>query len=152
MRSRFSLKVLVAASLLGLAAGTASAQSEPQSLPAIRLQAGMHIIKAEVAQTPEQRAIGLMNRPTMAANDGMLFIFERPAKQCFWMKNTLLPLSIAFLADDGTVESIEEMSAHSLDSHCSKGPVRYALEMNKEWFAKRGVKPGAKLGGKPFTP
>ena len=145
-----SSKLYAAAFAMLLAAAGAPAQDGPQSLPAIRLNAGMHIIKAEVAQAPDERAIGLMHRKTMPANDGMLFVFEQPAPQCFWMKNTLLPLSIAFVADDGTVSSIEEMAPGSLDSHCSKQPVRYALEMNQGWFAKRGIKPGSKLAGKPF--
>ena len=139
-----------AALLLWAVAATARAQDVAQELPAIRLNAGMHIVKAEVAQTPDQRGVGLMHRKTMPANDGMLFVFEQLAPQCFWMKNTLLPLSIAFLADDGTVTSIADMAPGSLDSHCSSQPVRYALEMNQGWFAKRGIKPGSKLSGKPF--
>ncbi|MEO7150808.1 MAG: DUF192 domain-containing protein [Burkholderiaceae bacterium] len=139
-----------AAAILLSVAGVACAQDAAQQLPAILLGAGMHIIKAELAQTPDQRAIGLMHRKTMPSNDGMLFVFEQPAPQCFWMKNTLLPLSIAFIADDGTVASIEEMAPGSLDSHCSTQPVRYALEMNQGWFAKRGIKAGGKLTGKPF--
>jgi uncharacterized protein len=126
------------------------AQDAAQKLPAIRLNAGMHIIQAEVAQTPAQRSIGLMHRPTMGPNEGMLFVFEQPSPQCFWMKNTLLPLSIAFLADDGTVVNIEDMKPQSLESHCSSKPVRFALEMNVGWFAKRGVKPGSKISGAPF--
>ncbi|MBX3607404.1 MAG: DUF192 domain-containing protein [Piscinibacter sp.] len=129
----------------------ALAQDGPQQrLPAIRLTAGFHLIQAEVAQTPEQRQIGLMNRPSLPANGGMLFAFEAPAQQCFWMKNTLLPLSIAFLADDGTIVNIEDMQPQSLASHCSVKPVRYALEMSQGWFAKRGLKPGTKLAGAPF--
>jgi hypothetical protein len=137
--------------LTGLLASTpALPQDAAQKLPAIRLNAGMHIIQAELAQTPAQRSIGLMHRPTMGANEGMLFVFEQPSPQCFWMKNTLLPLSIAFLADDGTVVNIEDMKPQSLDSHCSGKPVRFALEMNVGWFAKRGIKPGSKLSGAPF--
>ena len=143
------LKSFLAATLLALAAA-AGAQTGPQKLPTIRLNAGMHLIQAEVAQTPDERATGLMFRETMGANEGMLFVFEQPATQCFWMKNTLLPLSIAFLADDGTVVNIEHMQPKSLDSHCSKKPVRYVLEMNEGWFAKRGVKAGSRLGGAPF--
>ena len=143
-------KLCAAALMLWALAATTRAQDVAQELPAIRLNAGMHIVKAEVAQTPDQRGVGLMHRKTMPANDGMLFVFEQPAPQCFWMKNTLLPLSIAFLADDGTVTSIADMAPGSLDSHCSSQPVRYALEMNQGWFAKRGIKPGSKLGGKPF--
>lgn len=137
---------------LALAASWVSAQDNAQQLPSIQLGAGMHLIQAEVAQTDEQRAIGLMHRPSMPANNGMLFVFEQPRPQCFWMKNTLLPLSIAFIADDGTIVNIEEMKAQTLDSHCSAKPVRYALEMNAGWFAKKGIKPGSKLRGKPWGP
>ena len=142
----------VAAGLLIALSLAATAQEGPQKLPAIQLGAGMHLIQAEVARTPAQRQIGLMNRPTMGPNEGMLFVFEAPAQQCFWMKNTLLPLSIAFLADDGTVVNIEDMLPQALDSHCSRQAVRYALEMNQGWFAKRGVKPGTRLTGAPFRP
>lgn len=127
-----------------------AAQNSPQSLPTIKLGAGIHNIQAQVAQTPEQRAIGLMFRQTMPTNEGMLFVFEQPATQCFWMKNTFLPLSTAFLADDGTIVNIEDMKPQTLDSHCSAQPVRYVLEMNQGWFAKRGIKPGSKLTGRPF--
>ena len=139
-----------AALILSLSATLASAQERAQQLPSIQLGAGMHLIQAEVAQTDEQRAIGLMHRPTMPANNGMLFVFDQPQPQCFWMKNTLLPLSIAFVADDGTIVNIEEMKPQTLDSHCSAKPVRYALEMNTGWFAKKGIKPGTKVRGKPW--
>jgi uncharacterized membrane protein (UPF0127 family) len=134
-----------------VAAASAWAQPEPQKLPLVRLNAGIHNINAELAATPEQREIGLMFRPTMAVNDGMLFVFERAGQQCFWMKNTLIPLSAAFIADDGTVVNIEAMKPQTLDSHCSIQPVRYVLEMNEGWFAKRGIKPGSKLRGALFT-
>ena len=138
---------------LGIAfTGAVVAQEDTQRLSSIRLNAGMHNIQAEVAQTPGQRSIGLMHRKSMGGNQGMLFAFEAPAEQCFWMKNTLLPLSIAFLKDDGTVVNIENMTPQALDSHCSKTPVRYALEMNEGWFAKRGIRPGYKLQGPPFSP
>ncbi|WP_348754808.1 DUF192 domain-containing protein [uncultured Aquincola sp.] len=140
-----------AAVALTLAASAAAwAQDAPQRLPSIPLNAGMYNIKAEVAQTEEQRQIGLMHRKEMPATDGMLFVFEQRATRCFWMKNTLLPLSIAFLADDGTVVNIADMQPQKLDSHCSEQPVRYALEMNQGWFAKRGIKPGSKISGAPF--
>ncbi|MCU7370133.1 DUF192 domain-containing protein [Paucibacter sp. O1-1] len=136
--------------LLVLALGPAQAQDKPQQLPVTPLTAGMHLIQAEVAQTQEQRAIGLMHRPSMPTNAGMLFVFEEAGVQCFWMKNTLLPLSIAFVADDGSIVNIAEMQAMSEASHCSAKPVRYALEMNQGWFAKRGIKAGTKLKGKPW--
>src|SRR6218665_1201055 len=79
--------------LLPVLAGLAHAQPAPQlQLPRVTLTAGMHLIQAQVAATPEQQAIGLMHRKEMPTSEGMLFIFERPTRQCFWMKNTLLPL------------------------------------------------------------
>jgi hypothetical protein len=139
----------LAAALLGH--GTPAAAQEPQRLPTVTLTAGMHNIAAMVARTPQERSIGLMHRREMAVHEGMLFVFEQPATQCFWMKNTLLPLSIAFVADDGTIVNLADMQPQSLDSHCSAKPVRYALEMNQGWFAKRAIKPGFRLGGGPFT-
>jgi uncharacterized membrane protein (UPF0127 family) len=144
--SRTLLPALLAAAL----AAAAQAQTGPQKLPAIRLNAGIHNITAEVARTPDERSTGLMFRPALGANEGMLFVFEEVAEQCFWMKNTLVPLSVAFVADDGSIVNIEQMKPQTLDSHCSRRPVRYVLEMNEGWFAKRGIRPGAKLSGAPF--
>ena len=132
-------------------AGAAAAQDAPQSLPAIRLNAGIHNITAQLARTPQQREIGLMLRQSMAANEGMLFAFESPGQQCFWMKNTLIPLAIAFVADDGSIVNIDSMKPQTLDGHCSTKPVRFVLEMNDGWFAKRGIKPGSRLRGEPFA-
>ena len=149
IKTSASLAGLLALALTTLPA--AAQQTPPQRLDTVTLNAGMHNIRAEVALTPEQRATGLMYRREMAAHEGMLFVFEQAAPQCFWMKNTLLPLSIAFLADDGTVVNIADMKPQTLDSHCSAKPVRYALEMNQGWFAKRGIQAGAKLSGTPFN-
>ncbi|MBP6674009.1 MAG: DUF192 domain-containing protein [Vitreoscilla sp.] len=110
----------------------------------------MHNIIAEVARTEEQRQIGLMFRQKMALHEGMLFVFEEPAKQCFWMRNTLIPLAAAFVDDSGTIINIEEMAPQTDISHCSAKPVRFVLEMNQGWFAKRGLKSGFKLTGQPF--
>jgi len=131
-------------------AALASAQDGPQKLAQVRLNAGIHNINAELASTPQQRQIGLMFRTEMPANDGMLFVFERPGKQCFWMKNTLIPLSIAFLGDDGSVVNLADMKPQSGDEPCSAKPVRFVLEMNQGWFAKRGIKAGSRLSGGPF--
>ena len=120
------------------------------NLPRVRLSAGMHQIDAQVAARPDERMTGLMHRKEMPQHEGMLFVFEQPSQQCFWMKNTLLPLSIAFIADDGTIVNIDEMAPQTLESHCSAKPVRYVLEMNKGWFAKKDIQPGAKLEGAPF--
>ena len=133
-----------------LCASPACAQEAPQRLPTVTLGLGIMNLKVEVAQTPREHEIGLMYRTSMPANEGMIFIFERPGVQCFWMKNTLIPLSVAFLADDGTVVNIDEMKAQTLDSHCSARPVRMVLEMNTGWFKRHGVKAGDKLSGAPF--
>jgi uncharacterized membrane protein (UPF0127 family) len=133
-----------------LLAAVVHAQEPQMNLPRVQLTAGMHVIDAQVATTPDQRMTGLMHRREMPQHEGMLFVFEAPSQQCFWMKNTLLPLSVAFVADDGTIENIDEMQPQTLDSHCSAKPVRYVLEMNKGWFSKKGIKPGTKLGGAIF--
>jgi uncharacterized protein len=140
---------LIAALLL--AALSAAAQEQPQmDLPRVKLAAGMHQIDAQVAQRGEERMTGLMWRKEMPQHEGMLFVFEQPTMQCFWMKNTLLPLSTAFVADDGTIVNIADMKPQTLNSHCSEKPVRYVLEMNQGWFARKGIKPGFKLSGPPF--
>ena len=129
----------------------AQAQNTPQTqLPRTTLSAGMHLIQVQLATTQEQRATGLMHRRDMPANEGMLFVFEQPAGQCFWMKNTLLPLTAAFVADDGTIVNLADMQPQTTDAHCSVRPVRYVLEMYQGWFAKRGIQAGFKLGGAPF--
>jgi uncharacterized membrane protein (UPF0127 family) len=145
-----SLKPLLAGlALLGSAA--LFAQDAPQlNLQRTTLNAGMHQITAQVALTPLQRQIGLMHRKDMPQPEGMLFVFEEPSVQCFWMKNTLLPLTAAFVADDGTIVNLVDMKPQTTDSHCSTKPVRYVLEMNQGWFAKKGIQAGARLGGAPF--
>ncbi len=129
----------------------ANSQEQPQALPTTALRVGFHSITAQVAQTPEQRQTGLMHRKTMPVHEGMLFVFEQATVQCFWMKNTLLPLSIAFLTDDGTIVNLDEMQPQKLNSHCAKAPVRFVLEMNQGWFTKRGLKAGDKVSGAPFA-
>jgi len=146
-----TIKSLVAGAFIALAfAGAANAQQGPQRLPTIALNAGMHNIVAEVARTEGQRQIGLMFRKQMALHEGMLFVFEEPATQCFWMRNTLIPLAAAFVDDSGNIVNIEEMAPQTDASHCSTKPVRFVLEMNQGWFSKRGLKPGSKLTGPPF--
>ena len=144
------IQITVAASCL--AAGSVGAQEGPQKLRTIQLHAGMQNITAEVAMTDKERSIGLMHRTQMGTHEGMLFVFERPGVQCFWMKNTLIPLSVAFIDDDGTIVNVDEMKPQTLDSHCSDRPVRYVLEMNTGWFKKRALDTGSKLTGQPFTP
>lgn len=144
-------RILASALIALIGAAPAHAQDGPQGrLKTIELTAGMHVIHAELAITPIQQQTGMMFRRTMGANEGMLFVNDDAGVRCFWMRNTLLPLAIAFIADDGTIVNIAEMAPRSDDSHCSAKPVRYALEMNQGWFAKRGFKAGSKLRGAPF--
>jgi hypothetical protein len=140
---------------LGMLAGafiaSASLAQTPQmALPRVQLTAGMYLIDAQVAATDQQRMTGLMWRQEMPTHEGMLFVFEQPSPQCFWMKNTLIPLTAAFVDDDGTIVNLADMQPQTTQSHCSAKPVRYVLEMNQGWFAKRGLKAGFKLGGAPF--
>lgn len=129
----------------------AQAQDLPQmDLPRIKISAGMHLIDTQLATTEQQRATGLMFRKDMPQTEGMLFIFEQASHQCFWMKNTLLPLTAAFVANDGTIVNLADMKPQTTDSHCSGQPVRFVLEMNQGWFAKKGIKAGSKIGGEPF--
>ncbi|HQD83220.1 MAG TPA: DUF192 domain-containing protein [Quisquiliibacterium sp.] len=134
-----------------LSAADASAQPQP-TLPRVQLQAGIHLISAEVAASHDTRARGLMFRERLGPNQGMLFVFADKATQCFWMRNTLIPLSIAFIDDDGRIVNIADMQPRSDDSHCSAAPIRLALEMEQGWFAKRGVGPGATIGGLSTLP
>jgi uncharacterized protein len=120
-----------------------------QELPVAQLNAGMYLIRAEVAADFTSRAQGLMYRKQLPSNAGMLFVFDQPGEQCMWMKNTLIPLSVAFMDDAGTIINIEDMAPQTEDSHCARRPARYALEMNGGWFAARGIKPGTRLGGIP---
>jgi len=139
--TRRSLAITLGGALLAGAAFAADA------LPTVALSTGLYVIQAEVANTPETRIRGLMYRKSMPANRGMLFVFPDRARQCFWMKNTLIPLSIAFLDDRGAIVNIADMQPRSEDQHCSEQPVRYALEMNQGWFAGKRIRPGAVVTG-----
>ena len=147
--------LLSCALLLPLSLPMAQAQSpflnQPQlDLPRATLQAGRQQISVQLAETPLQRQIGLMHRRQMPKHEGMLFVFEQPGVQCFWMKNTLLPLTAAFLDDAGRIVNLADMQPQSEQQHCSAKPVRYVLEMNQGWFKQRNLKAGARLRGKPF--
>lgn len=142
------LHQLFGAAALALAALLTPARAQT-ALPTTQLTAGIHLITAEMAANDPQRARGLMFREKLAPNHGMLFVFDAKTVQCMWMRNTLIPLSVAFIDDDGSIVNIEDMQPKTENSHCSRRPVRYALEMELGWFAKRGLKSGARLGGLP---
>jgi uncharacterized protein len=135
---------------LALSASGLSINANAQNkFPTTQLTAGMYVIHAEIASTEQQREQGLMFRKSMGSNEGMVFDFGAPASVCMWMKNTLIPLSVAFIDRDGTIVNIEDMEPQTTTSHCAKKKVFYALEMNKGWFKQKNIKPGSKIGGFP---
>jgi uncharacterized membrane protein (UPF0127 family) len=123
-----------------------------QTLPVTNLTVGFFQITAEVAEKPEERAVGLMGRRSLPPNHGMLFVFEQPSQQCFWMRNTPLPLTIAFIAEDGKIVNFADMVPFSEQPHCSAKPVKFALEMTRGWFQQRGVLPNDVIQGGPIRP
>lgn len=148
LTARWALAALLAT---GFAAHAQTPAGEPQmNLPRIELRAGMFRIDTQVAARFHERQTGLMHRTSMPQHEGMLFVFENPGVQCFWMKNTLLPLTAAFVADDGTIVNLADMQPLDEASHCSAKPVRFVLEMNQGWFAAKGIKAGTKITGTPF--
>jgi uncharacterized membrane protein (UPF0127 family) len=141
-------RLIAGAALAAAAIGSVHAQAI--SLPTIKLSAGINLITAEVATTQGDQATGLMYREQLPGNAGMLFVFDDKRLECMWMRNTLIPLSVAFINDDGSIVNIEDMKAQTDDSHCAKVPVHYALEMGLGWFAKRGiVPPTGRISGLP---
>lgn len=144
------MKTLLSAALLCPTLACAQTLPAPQTdLPRATLTIGMHRIDAQLAQTDTQRATGLMHRRDMPEHEGMLFVFEQPGVQCFWMKNTLIPLTAAFVDDDGTIANLADMQPQSEAMHCSARPVRYVLEVNQGWFTRRKLAAGARLKGLP---
>lgn len=132
---------------LTIQTGLTSAQAQQISFPVTTLQTGMHIIQAEVADDMPRRMQGLMFRKELPGNQGMVFAFERSDAHCMWMKNTFVPLTVAFLDDNGTILNLADMQPQSETNHCAKGAARYALEMRQGWFAQKGVKEGDRIEG-----
>jgi hypothetical protein len=123
-----------------------------QQMPRLDLSVGMYRVSAEVAATDANRMQGLMQRTGMAANQGMLFVFPVAARHCMWMRNTLLPLSVAFIDDAGKIINVEDMLPKTENNHCAGAPARFALEMNKGWFAAKGFGPGVRINGLEQAP
>ena len=141
------LTALGALLTLSVASGPAAGQ-----LPTLELSAGIHLIRAEIANTFDSRARGLMFRKALGVNSGMLFVFPDLSTHCMWMKNTYVPLSVAFMDELGAIVSIHDMQPQNETSHCAAKPARFALEMNQGWFAKKGINAGAKIGGLDKAP
>lgn len=149
----FSHQLKVTLSVLAFCALTANspirAQESPVELPVIKLTAGINLIRAEIAANDPDREKGLMFRTRLGSNQGMAFLFDDPGQVCMWMKNTLIPLSVAFMDENGRVMNVEDMAAQTETNHCSAGTARYALEMNLGWFTAHGVRPGMTINGLP---
>ena len=118
-----------------------------QQMPRMDLSVGMYRIDAEIAADQENRMQGLMHRRSMAAQQGMLFVFPQEDRHCMWMRNTFIPLSVAFLDRDGRIINIEDMQPQTENNHCAAKPARYALEMNLGWFARKAIKAGTRISG-----
>ena len=139
-------------SLIFLLAGMLFSLSASAEMPRMELSVGFHRIEAEVAANQENRALGLMHRKSMGSNQGMLFVFPVAARHCMWMRNTLIPLAVAFLDDEGRIINVEEMKPQTENNHCAAAPARFALEMNKGWFAAKGIQNGMRIGGVEKSP
>lgn len=146
------MRILTTLLLLCVTFGAGPAAAQTPKLPTTQLTAGIHVISAEVAASDPARARGLMFREALLPNHGMLFVFDRKATHCMWMRNTLIPLSVAFIEDDGTIVNILDMQPHDERTHCARQPVRFALEMSQGWFEQKGLKPGSKIGRLPPVP
>lgn len=140
---------IAARALAALALAAAALAHAEAPLPVRQVKVAGHALKVEVAATIEQRMKGLMFREKLGANDGMLFVFDEPGYHAMWMKNTPLPLSVAFVDGAGAILNILDMEPHTLDQHAAAGPAVYAIETNKGWFARRGIKAGDKVTGLP---
>jgi uncharacterized membrane protein (UPF0127 family) len=138
---------LRAAVLAGGVFCSGSAVAQQSALPTTTLSAGIHVIHAEVASTVASRSQGLMQRKSMAQGSGMLFLFDQSAGHCMWMKNTLIPLSVAFIDARGDIVNIADMQPLDETTHCAARPVPYALEMNQGWFKQRGISAGTPIKG-----
>ena len=121
-------------------------------LPVITLSIGGHALSAEVVSAEPERQRGLMHRRMLPEGRGMLFVFPRIERHGMWMMNTYIPLSVAFLDADGVIINIADMIPHTQDVHAAERPARYALEANRGWFSRRGIKPGAKVEGLERAP
>lgn len=141
------LNFLRLGALLAAAAVTLPLRAESPAMPMTELSIGMYRIEAEVAATQENRMLGLMQRKSMPANRGMIFVFTEPQRHCMWMKNTLLPLSVAFLDEDGRILNIADMQPQTENNHCATKPARFALEMNQGWFRQKSFGPGTRING-----
>jgi uncharacterized membrane protein (UPF0127 family) len=135
--------------LAALAFLAASLAHADVAFKATRVKVGGHTLNAQIAATEPQRMQGLMFREKLGHDDAMVFIFDEPGYQSMWMKNTLIPLSVAFIDGEGRILNILDMEPQTLDTHTSAGPALYAIETNRGWFEEKKIKPGEKVTGLP---
>lgn len=148
-RLRFVLSALLLVGSRAFAGGTSAPVDVNVGLPSVRLRIHGHTLTAEVAVTAQQQQTGLMHRRSLPPDHGMVFVFAQAQPVCMWMKNTLIPLSVAFIGADGRIVNLADMQPLTEDVHCAQGDVRYALEMPQHWFARHGVKPGDRVRDLP---
>lgn len=147
MKNFLRILTLIATATWFVAVIPARAADKP-----LQLKIGAHVVNAEVAATMETRMKGLMHREKMGKNDGMLFVFDQVGYHGMWMKNTLIPLSVAFMDEQGKILNIADMEPHSEQTHSAAGPARYALEMNVGWFKANNIAAGAVVKGLDKAP
>jgi uncharacterized membrane protein (UPF0127 family) len=135
--------------LAALALALPALARDEAPLPVISVKVAGHALRVEVVSTPERMAKGLMFREKLGSNDGMLFVYPDPGYHAMWMKNTLIPLSVAFIDGEGRILNVADMEPQTLDSHSAAGPARYAIETNKGWFAAKKIKAGDQVTGLP---
>lgn len=153
IRNTFAMLLMLGAPALALAQGSTPAPaSAGAATPRIQLTLDKQSINVELVATIESRMKGLMFREKMAKNDGMLFVFDEVGYHGMWMKNTLIPLSVAFIDAQGKILNIADMEPHSETTHSAAGPALYALEMNKGWFKQHGIGPGTVVKGLDKAP
>jgi uncharacterized membrane protein (UPF0127 family) len=140
-----AFRVLAAAALLAASLAVCA----DITFKSASVKVGAHALRVEIAASDPQRMQGLMYRKKLGRDDGMLFVFDEPAYQSMWMKNTLIPLSVAFIDGEGRILNILDMEPQTLETHTSAGPAVYAIETNKGWFEENRVKPGEKVTGLP---
>jgi len=144
MRVRSILAFVIVTALSGIALA--------DGLPTVQLTINSHRLVAEIAATVETRTVGLMHRFSLKPDHGMLFVFNAPQPLTFWMKNTFVPLSIAYIGADGKILNIDDMAPQTETGHSSQGLALYALEMKKGWFADRGIGAGSRVEGLDKAP
>jgi uncharacterized protein len=143
-RSQFAALTLV------ILAAVLPAQADPLITYPLRIK--KHEIRAEVAGTEQDRLRGLMFRDKLSENSGMIFLYPRAEASAMWMKNTRIALSVAFIDSGGRILNIAEMEPYSEEAHASSGLASYALEMNRGWFRKQGIKAGDLVEGLKALP